>query len=215
MKLSTILSIGLVTLSAASFAREDEKVKDPWLVRIRALKMEPANHSRPFSALNTNFGSNAISLNTKTFPEVDISYFFTKHIAAELVLTYPQRHDVTLAGVGNIGTVDHLPPTLSIQYHYPINNSPFKPYVGLGINYTRITRSRLNVLGTDLDVTRHSFGLAYGLGCDYKINDKWSVNVDYRYVNIKTNVKVASSKAILTNLDVNPNLFSIGVGYRF
>ena len=56
-------------------------------------------------------------VSSKTIPEIDISYFFTPNIAAELILTYPQKHDVTLDG-NNIGTFKHLPPTLSLQYHF-------------------------------------------------------------------------------------------------
>jgi outer membrane protein len=215
MKFTTTFTICLTACCSIAHASDAAKDRTPWLVRIRALDMNPSNKSRAFSALGTNFGSDSVTLNTKTFPEVDLTYFFSPNVAAELVLTYPQEHDVTLAGVGRIGTVKHLPPTLTAQYHYPIQNSPITPYIGLGVNFTRITESKLSVSGTNLDVTRDSFGLAYGAGFDYKLNERWSVNFDYKYVNIHTNVKVQSTGGILTNLDVNPNLFSVGLGYRF
>ena len=215
MRLATWLMLGLCGLSSIGMASQQDKIKDPWMVRLRALNMVPANNSRAFSALGLNFAADAISLNTKTFPEVDLTYFITKNIAVELVLTYPQQHDVTLTGVGNIGTVTHLPPTLSVQYRFPIDNNPLTPYVGLGINYTKIARANLNAAGTNLDVTRDSFGIAYGVGVDYKLNETWSLNLDFKHVNITTNVKVQATGAILTNLDVTPNLFSIGIGYRF
>ena len=53
----------------------------------------------------------------KTIPELDISYFFTPNIAAELVLTVPQEHRVYLNGT-DIGSFKHLPPTLTLQYHF-------------------------------------------------------------------------------------------------
>jgi outer membrane protein len=31
-------------------------------------------------------------------PELDISYFFTPNFAAELILTYPQKHDIRSNG---------------------------------------------------------------------------------------------------------------------
>jgi len=214
VKLSLLAIAAVVSLPIFASA-ESEALKTPWLVRLRVLNMAPLNHSRAFTALATNFPSNAVELNKKTFPEVDLSYFFSPNWALELVLTYPQQHDVSLAGVGNIGTVTHLPPILSAQYHYPIKNSAFTPYVGLGLNYTRITSANLRVQTTDLEVARDSVGLAYGIGCDYKLTDRLSINLDFKHVNIKTNVKVASNRAILTNLDVDPNLLSIGIGYRF
>ena len=215
MKLSSLFVIGIAGLATLSFAIEDGPIKNPWLVRLRALNLVPANQSGAFSAVGSNFATNAISLNTKTFPEVDVTYFLTKNIAAELVLTYPQQQDVHLDGVGKIGTVTHLPPSLLFQYHYPIEKCPATPYVGFGFNYTRITAVSLNAGGTGLDVGRDSFGIAYGAGVDYNINDRWVLNLDFKHITINTNVKVQGSGALLTDLGVNPNLYSIGVGYRF
>lgn len=67
--------------------------------------------------------ANAITVNDKTIPEVDITYFFTPNIAAELVLTVPQKQTVTvqpsaLGGPVDIGTFKHLPPTMMLQYHF-------------------------------------------------------------------------------------------------
>ncbi len=67
-----------------------------------------------------------------------MSYFFSSNLAAELVLTVPQEHDVRLNGA-KIGTLSQLPPTLLVQYHFPMNG--YKPYVGAGINYTQFTTS--------------------------------------------------------------------------
>lgn len=215
VKLSSLMVMGLVGLSAVGFAAEGDKVERPWLVRVRALSMTPANQSGAFTALGITFPADAVNLSNKTFPDVDFTYFFTKNYAVELVLTYPQQHDVNLTGVGKIGTVTHLPPVLSFQYHYPIEKCPVTPYIGLGVNYTLITDDNLSAGGTKLTVTKNSVGLAYGAGLDYKINDRFSINLDFKHVNIHTNVKVKASGAILTNADINPNLVSLGIGYRF
>jgi len=215
LKFSSILVVSLVGLSAVGFADEDSKVKDPWLVRVRALNLVPANQSGAFTAAGTNFPTNAISLNTKAFPEFDVSYSFNKNIATELVLTYPQQQDVYLAGVGKIGTVTHLPPSLLLQYHYPITKCPATPYAGFGFNYTRVTNVNLNAAGTPLDVTRDSFGIAYGGGFDYKLNERWVLNFDFKHVTINTNVKVKGTSTVLTDVGINPNLYSFGIGYRF
>ena len=56
--------------------------ESPWLVRARAVHLNMAN---------TNDTSvDGLTVNDKTIPEVDISYFFSKNIAAELILTVPQ-----------------------------------------------------------------------------------------------------------------------------
>jgi outer membrane protein len=223
MKISSLLIAGLTALAASCLADLPKNAPDstgnsckqahPWLVRLRALDMVPQNGSGPFTFGESDIPADAIHLNTKMFPEADVSYFFTRHIATELILTYPQQHDVSIAGVGKIGTLSHLPPTLMAQYHLPIQNQPWEPYAGVGVNFTWITAANLEAGNTPLDVTRTSLGLAVGAGIDYKLTSRWVLNFDYKHVWIHTNVKAGSD--IVTNVDVNPNLFGFGVGYRF
>src|SRR5450830_107207 len=118
-------------MTASSFAAAQES---PWLVRVRAVNISPENKSDPVGGVGA---SDRLTVSSKTIPEVDISYFFTPNWAAELILTYPQKHDVYLDGK-SIGTFKHLPPTLTLQYHFTPQSS-FSPYVGAGINYTRIS----------------------------------------------------------------------------
>ena len=82
----------------------------PWMVRVHALSLDSANKDQ------TDLGLD-LSVNNKVFPEFDVSYFFTPNIAAELVLTYPQKHDVRAGGT-KIGSLKHLPPTLSLLGGY-------------------------------------------------------------------------------------------------
>ncbi|MDX1931929.1 MAG: OmpW family outer membrane protein [Capsulimonadales bacterium] len=185
----------------------------PWLVRLRALNLSPANKSNAFSALGINFGSDAVEVNSKWFPEIDVTYFFTPNFAAELILTYPQEHTVRLNGA-RLGTFKHLPPTLTAQYHFNIPKSPVKPYAGLGINYTRISDVKLSVAGTELDLSKSSFGFAFNLGVDYKFTEKIYINLDYKYVDLNADVKVKNGGK-LTKAQIDPDLISFGVGYRF
>jgi outer membrane protein len=163
-----------------------------------------------------------VEVEDKWFPEVDIAYFFAPNWAAELILTYPQEHDVTLGGI-DIGTVTHLPPTLTLQYH-PSPEGAVRPYIGAGINYTRFNPD-LNAApalgGTDapLDVDRNSWGLAGQAGVDVRVTPNWYVNLDAKYVQIEAeNIRVSGGALAgteVTDLDVNPWLLSAGVTYRF
>lgn len=188
-----------VSMATPAFAAPDAEQEGPWLVRLRALHMNVDN--------DTSRGVD-LELDDKTFPELDVSYFFTPNIAAELILTYPQKHDVDLNGAG-IGSIKHLPPTLLLQYHFTPQNR-FKPYVGAGLNYTRITSVDLP---SGVSVDRNSFGFALQAGFDYKLTRHWYLNVDVKYVDIDTDVKAGGAK--LTTLQVDPVLFGVGIGYRF
>ena len=172
----------------------------PWMVRVRALYMDVRNGNSPDVDLEAE---------NKLFPEFDISYFLTKNIAAELVLTYPQKHDIELGGT-DIGSIKHLPPTLLLQYHFNPEGQ-FRPYVGAGINYTHFSSVDIDVPGVDID--RNSVGVALQIGADYKLENGWFLNADIKYVDINTKVTAGGNK--LTDLKIDPMLYSIGIGYRF
>lgn len=207
----------LAAAAASAFAAlPAAAVDNPWMVRVRALYLEPADKSDPIPALGVP--SDAITVSDKWFPEVDITYFFTKNIAAELVLTYPQEHDITveqsvLGGPVTIGSFKHLPPTLSLQYHFS-PDSDFRPYVGAGVNLTWITDSDLEIPGVGrLDTDDTSWGAAFGAGFDYKLDKNLFLNVDVKKVYIGSDVYLDGNK--VTSIKIDPILYSIGLGWRF
>jgi outer membrane protein len=175
-------------------------------VRARVLHLAPANESDPVGGAGA---SDRLHVSEKTIPDVDVSYFFTPNWAAELVLTVPQRHTVTLDGA-SIGTFKHLPPTLSAQYHF-MPGQTFSPYLGAGVNYTRI--SQVNLLGGAATLESHSVGLSLQAGADIRIDQHWSINADIKKLQIRSDVMIAGSRA--SRVKVDPLLFGVGVGYRF
>ena len=180
--------------------------ESPWLVRARAVHIESVNDTTgTVNTLNVN-------VNNKWIPELDISYFLNKNVAAELILTVPQQHTV-YAGASPLGTFKHLPPTLTLQYHFT-DLGAYKPYVGAGLNYTKISSVSLKNGNDVLQLDNDSFGAALQVGVDIPLDKKWSVNVDVKKVYIKTDV-YGPSGASLGTLKLDPVLLGVGVGYRF
>ena len=153
-----------------------------------------------------------VEASDRWIPEVDISYFFTKNIAAELVLTYPQDVDIKINGTKQ-GTIGALPPSLLVQYHFT-DLGAFKPYVGAGVNYTFFSK-RSNILNGAARVDRDSFGLAAQVGLDYALTKNWSLNFDVKYVQMNTDVTLTASGTKVGKVNLDPMLYGIGVGYRF
>lgn len=203
MKKSTMkwLFAALGLLAGTAMAQES-----PWLVRVRAVHIDPADKADPVGGVGA---ANRIHVSDKTIPDLDVSYFFTPNFAAELVLTFPQKHSVTLDGAG-IGSFKHLPPTLTAQYHFT-PQSAFSPYLGAGVNYTRL--SKVKLLGGQGDLENDSVGLAVQAGFDYKLDARWSLNVDLKKVQIRSDVLLNGAK--VSAVKVDPVLFGVGVGYRF
>lgn len=204
-KMKTTMKTVLVALIAMASAQALAQ-ESPWLVRARAVYVDPDNKSTPIAGVGA---ADRLEVSTKTIPELDISYFFTPHIAAELILTYPQKHKARLDGA-EIGTFKHLPPTLNLQYHFA-PGAAISPYIGAGVNYTRM--SSIKLLDGAGDLENDSWGLSLQAGVDFRLNEHWSINADVKKVKLRSDVYVGGANA--SHLKVDPVLFGLGVGYRF
>jgi outer membrane protein len=204
-----------------------------WVVRARAVSVSPNESSDLGKTVNRNVAAGAMSpgaelaVDSNVIPELDVSYYFTKHIAAELILATGTRHDVSIKGdanavVGNqnLGSVDALPPTLLLQWHFNPDQT-FDPYVGAGINYTRMLDRNLQLesgalAGTKIKVDSDSWGYALQAGLDINLKDGWLINADVKYINIETDVKLkVAGWTKIDELDINPWVFGIGIGKKF
>lgn len=195
------------TLAAMCVAANQAAAQQsPWQVRARAVNLSPDNKSDPIGGVGA---ADRLTVSDKTIPEVDITYYLTPNWSAELILTYPQKHDVMLDGV-KIGTFKHLPPTLTAQYHF-LPDAQFSPYLGAGVNYTRI--SQVELLNGAANLEKDSFGFALQAGVDVKLDKNWSLNFDVKKVQIRSDVTIGGVKA--SAVQVDPWLVGVGVGYRF
>ena len=205
MKKTLLAAAALCALTSGAAVAQNYPQDGKWTVRARAVHLDSANKdSTPLD----------LSVNNKMIPELDISYFFTPNFAAELILTYPQKHDVR-AGGAKIGSLKHLPPTLLAQYHFT-QLGAFKPYVGVGINYTRFSSVKFDPAvdaALNPSVKKNSFGPALQIGFDYALDKNWSINFDVKKVYIKTDVRSFGTK--VGTFKVDPVLVGVGLGYRF
>ncbi|MCC7054517.1 MAG: OmpW family protein [Gemmatimonadaceae bacterium] len=196
-----------ITLPAAA---QTKAAEGPWMIRLRALSLTPANQSDAIPSLGV--AADKITINSKIFPEVDISYFFAPHFAAELVLTYPQKQDVKLNG-NKIGTFYHLPPSLLAQYHF-LPAGVVRPYVGVGVNATLIMKDKIAVPGVGaLTLDDFSLGVAGQVGADVQVRPGQFINFDVKKVTIGSDVKSAGTT--VSKVKVDPWLLSVGYGFRF
>ena len=148
------------------------------------------------------------------------SYQYTANWAVELLAAYPFEHDIKVDGLGKVGKTKHLPPTLSLQYHF-LHDATFQPYVGAGINYTLFfddeADGTLDALDGDLSIEDNSFGWAAQVGADWMLTDKWFLNADLRYIAIDTKAKVTipGVGSIKEDVDIDPWVYGINVGFKF
>ena len=99
---------GSFLLAGLMFAGAVQAQESPWLLRARAVYVDFQNDQSDGLPLG---GTTKVEAESRWIPEVDVSYFFTKNIATELVLTYPQTVDIKVGG-SKQGKIKALPPSL-------------------------------------------------------------------------------------------------------
>lgn len=227
MKKIILTVIAILGISSTIEAQENLNNTDykKWQVRLRGVSVIP-NESAKIGTIGGN-----VDISTAFIPELDFTYFFTKNIAAELILG-TSKHDVNttasnLSPIGlpeslnvDLGSVRLLPPTLTIQYHfYP--GDFIKPYVGAGVNYTIFYDVKSGNTIKDVKYENKT-SLALQAGADFNIGKDFFVNFDIKYLFLKTDVTVDASNLvhgesldIPAEVKINPLLIGVGVGYRF
>lgn len=208
MKKRTMTALLLIA-SLVVFGQEkmsSSATKTNWKVRLRAIAVIPTSNSY-------NLAESDVKISTSVVPELDFSYFFTENLAAELILgTTP--HNVKLK-TGSVSTplsrVWLLPPTLNLQYHLPLNG--VTPYIGAGVNYTIF----YGVKDKNAELTyKNKAGISTQAGLDFRLNDKWFINLDVKKIFLKTDVTVKGSPSVVLNdVKINPLIIGLGIGTRF
>ncbi len=202
MKIKALLStLALLSLAASSSVMAVEK--GDWLMRFGYTSVNPKSNNHPVVTVDS-----AASLG------LNFSYFFTNNLSAEVLAAYPFEHDIRLAGGGpKVASTEHLPPTVSVQYHFMPDNA-FKPYVGAGLNYTTFfsTKTFGALEGTKLSLD-DSWGLAGEIGADLFLGEKWLLNFSARYIDIET--KATLDGRSLGDVKIDPWVYTFAAGIKF
>ncbi|MFT5757940.1 MAG: outer membrane protein [Alteromonadaceae bacterium] len=178
--------------------------------------------------LNGADSTMSLTVDDNTQLGLNFVYFYNSNWAIELLAATPFTHDVTIQDKNSVLGVDgallgkatQLPPTLSALYYFN-TNSKFKPYVGLGVNYTIFFDEKFEPAPTSLGLTNleldGSFGLSAQIGVDYQLTNKWHVNASVRYIDIQSDASfdVGGQNIGKAEIDVDPMVYSIMLGYKF
>jgi outer membrane protein len=192
------LSTALIALAAPAFAQN----QGDWTVGIGAGYLEPKSDNGTLAGLDAEVDSDVSAIFT-------VEYFVRDNLGIELLAATPFSHEVTLGGSVDAGSLKHLPPTLSLNYHFD-TGSAWKPYVGAGINYT-IFFDESSTLG-DLELD-NSVGLALQAGLDYAITEQGAVRLNVRWFDIDSDVSLDG--ADIGEAEIDPWLIGVSYVHRF
>lgn len=157
-------------------------------------------------------GTLKADVGTGTQLGLTVGYFFTPNIALELLASSKFTHTVRLNDA-KAAEVDHLPPTLSVQYHF-LPEARIVPFVGVGVNYTWLHDEQgFGPLAGARVRVDNSWGIAAQGGLRVRLAENFELVGDVRWIDIDGDVSVQAQKVGKVNID--PLVYSVMLGYRF
>jgi outer membrane protein len=142
------------------------------------------------------------------------------------VVSLPFEHDLegdgAIKGVGKIGSVKQLPPSILGQYKFLDAASPFRPYVGAGATYAYFFDEEGSATLTALTnpggppttlSAKSKLGATLQLGGQFTINNNWFIDANLMKTFLKTTTTLSTGQTINTKLD--PLSINLWLGYRF
>jgi len=213
---ASVLAVAL----AAPFAQAHQA--GDVIVRAGAITVDPHEDSGNVKVGGTSVPGTGATLDSDTQLGLNFAYMVTDNLGVELLAATPFIHNVGTKGLGGLklGELKHLPPTLSVVYYPLEKSSAFQPYVGAGINYTWFFDDKLSneaeqagFRGLDM---KDSWGLAAQVGMDYMLTENVMVNAQVRYIDIDTTgTTYAGDTKVKVDVDVDPFVYMVGLGYKF
>lgn len=217
-----------LSLAAAALllgASASAQVAGTFSARIGATHIAPQVSSGNLST--PSFPGTTVDVGSASTLTGGLNYMVTDHWAVDLPLGLPFKHDFfgdgAIAGVGKLGQTKAVPATLIAQYRFGEANAKFRPYVGVGLTYTKFFKNRSTAAltgvtgGNPANPTTawidNKWGLTPQVGFVWNFNERWFVDASYYKSFLKTTTHLSSGQSI--NIKLNPNVFAVGIGYRF
>ncbi len=198
-----VLALIFSGIAAPAFAQNAGE----WTIALGAHNVDPKSDNGKLAG-----GTLAVEVGSNVRPTITAEYFIRQNLGIEVLASLPFQHDLSIKGLGKVGSTKHLPPTISLQYHF--GHGTVKPFIGAGINYTRFFGERTSgaLAGADL-VLKDSVGLAAHGGIDFEIGEHGSIRIDARWIKISTDVELNGSKIGTVNID--PLVYGAAYVYKF
>jgi outer membrane protein len=152
--------------------------------------------------------------------------------ALELAVGYPPLNKVEGKGPATVGSVPYngqvvssarwLSPALLLEYNFLSEDSKFRPYIGVGVNYTTFYARKSTAEGnaglggpTKLSLSA-SVGPAATVGLAYAISPRWHVYGSYSIARVNSHVTADTEGVIrTTTIKFGPQTLVISGGYSF
>lgn len=137
-------------------------------------------------------------------------------VGVEFVIGIPPKLKATATGsvafLGEVLEARSVSPTLLLNYHFA-EGQTLRPYVGLGINYTKFTGIK-SPYGWQVSLS-DSWGWAAHAGLDWSLDKRWGLFASVSALKVKSDLVAVGANVIQTTIDFRPLVYSAGVSYRY
>ena len=154
------------------------------------------------------------------------TYMVTNDISVEVLGGAPYKHDIvgagSVSGVGKIGSVHQIAPTVLLQYRFLPADAPLRPYVGAGPTFAHFYGAKgsatltamTNPGGVPTTIsTKNAWGSTLQAGANYKFDKHWFVDASILKTFISTKATLSTGQSASARLD--PVAINASVGYTF
>ena len=139
------------------------------------------------------------------------------NMGLELVLGVPPTVKAKASGtvpfLGEVLSAKNVAPTLLLNYHFGAAGSQLRPYLGVGINYTRFTGAS-TPYGWRVSLS-DSWGLAAQAGVDFTLGKQWGLFASIGAAQVKSDLVAVGASVLRSTIDFRPITYAAGVAYKF
>ncbi len=206
-KTSTLLLSSLAVALSLAAAPAMAQSKGDWTISAGVHQVAPKSDN------GTLAGGLEVDVDSDIKPTITGEYFIADNLGIEVLAALPFKHDININGLGRVGSTKHLPPVVTLQYHFN-SQGKVSPFVGAGVNYTTFFSEETSgaLAGNDLKL-EDSWGLAAHAGLDFKVAENGSLRVDVRWIDIDSKVKLNGEKIGTVNID--PLVYGVAYVFKF
>ena len=217
---AAMLAAALIGFGSAAQAQST----GTWLVKGGFNGIAPAVKSGDLSA--PSLPGSKVDVSSANSLIASATYMLTDNASVEFVGGLPYKHDIegagSLAGVGKLGSIKQISPTVLAQYRFMAPRATVRPYVGVGLTYAYFYGAEGSAALTALTnpggpATRLSvssgFGLSPQVGVTIALHERWYLDASILKTFLKNTATLSTGQKVDTTL--NPLSTNVSIGYRF
>ena len=224
MKKQSIASALVAAVAVCGAGAAHAQAAGNVMVQLGWNKIMPKVRSSDLSA--PSLPGSQINIKSASAVFATLTYMITSDLSVEALGGLPYKHDIVgagaVAGVGKIGSIHQISPTVLLQYRFLDANGPFRPYVGAGPTFAKFYGSKGSAaltavtnpggppttIGGDTE-----WGGTLQAGANYKIDKHWFLDAAILKTFISTKATLSTGQSTSAKLD--PIAINASVGYTF